>query len=326
MIPLLNPARAPGDDPGALRPINLDQFVGQPQLRERVSIALESARLRNEPCDHLLLSGPPGTGKTTLANIVARSMGGKIIETSGPAILSPFEVASTLMVMPRGTVLFIDEIHRMATRVEEALYPAMEDHMVDVISARQARTIGSQPVRSAIQPFTLIGATTQPGRLTAPLRDRFGINLTFDLYPVEDLARIVAQSAVALGISVDAEGAMAIARAARGTPRIANRLLRRVRDYALVRASGSIDPEVVMKALAIEGINQFGLDNLDRQYLNTLATFYDGGPAGLNALAATMQSDITTLTEVIEPYLLHQGMVIRTNAGRKITPRGRRAL
>jgi Holliday junction DNA helicase RuvB len=302
----------------ALRPRSLDEFVGQDLQRQRLSIALRAARQRGEPLDHLLLSGPPGLGKTTLANIVSHEMGGKLVSTSGPALERAADLMGMLTRLDRGDVFFIDEIHRMPRVIEEYVYPAMEDFKVDFVLDKGPY---AEAVRIPVQPFTLVGATTRKGLLSSPLRERFGLNFELDFYNVPDLTLIVRRSATLLNVDLEVPAAEEIARRSRGTPRIANRLLRRVRDYAQVHQAGSIDEQLVNAALELEGVDESGLDDLDRRYLRTLITHHQGGPAGLGALAATMQQEDDTLEDVVEPYLLHEGFILRTPAGRRATPK-----
>lgn len=300
----------------SLRPERLGDCVGQAQIREQLTIALEAARGRGEPMDHVLLSGPPGLGKTTFAYVIAREMETRIKITSGPAITKPGDLMQWLTEMKRGDVLFIDEIHRLSRTVEEFLYSAMEDFRVDftIDSGISGRT-----VNIALPPFTLIGATTRSGLLTAAIRDRFGIQFHFDFYTPEELAEIVRRSARKLKIHADEDALALIAARSRGTPRVANRLLKRTRDYAQVRADGRLTPAVVDQALDILQIDRLGLDDLDRSFLTALIKIYRGGPAGIEALAATLGQERDTLEDVVEPYLLQIGFVIRTRQGRCAT-------
>ncbi len=300
----------------SLRPERLGDCVGQAQIREQLTIALEAARGRGEPMDHVLLSGPPGLGKTTFAYVIAREMETRIKITSGPAITKPGDLMQWLTEMKRGDVLFIDEIHRLSRTVEEFLYSAMEDFRVDftIDSGISGRT-----VNIALPPFTLIGATTRSGLLTAAIRDRFGIQFHFDFYTPDELAEIVRRSARKLKIHADEDALALIASRSRGTPRVANRLLKRTRDYAQVRADGRLTPAVVDQALDILQIDRLGLDDLDRSFLTALIKIYRGGPAGIEALAATLGQERDTLEDVVEPYLLQIGFVIRTRQGRCAT-------
>lgn len=304
----------------SLRPLHIDEYIGQRDLIERISITVEAVRARGEAMDHVLLHGPPGLGKTTLAHVIAAEMGSKVHATSGPALTKGTDLVSVLTRLEEGDVLFIDEIHRLPIAVEEFIYPAMEDFRIDVRldSGAHART-----VQITCKPFTLIGATTRAGLLSSPLRSRFGITHHLRYYSAEDLETILVRSSRLLGIEGVEDGALtAIANRSRGTPRIANRLLRRVRDYADVRAAGRFDSAVVADALELEGVDKLGLDELDRAYLRTIGTVYQGGPVGLEAVAATMNEDAGTLEDVVEPYLLQIGFLARTRRGRMLTQVG----
>ncbi|RMH13970.1 MAG: Holliday junction branch migration DNA helicase RuvB, partial [Planctomycetota bacterium] len=303
----------------SLRPQHIDEYVGQPELIERLRIAIEAVRQRKEPLDHVLLHGPPGLGKTTLAHVIAREMGSRVHATSGPALARGTDLVAALTRLERGDILFIDEIHRLPVAVEEFIYPAMEDFRIDICldSGLNART-----VQINCQPFTLIGATTRAGLISSPMRSRFGIAHHIRYYDVSELCVILARSARLLEVDAPDEALHAIAARARGTPRIANRLLRRVRDYAQVRAGGVITPAVVDAALDLEGIDALGLDELDRAYLRIIASTYDGGPVGLDTVAATMNEDAGTLEDVVEPFLLQIGFLSRTRRGRALTPAG----
>ena len=298
-----------------LRPRTLPEYVGQTLVVESIGIAIAAARERREPLEHVLFHGPPGLGKTTLAHIIAREMGAEIVHTSGPALEKPLDIVGVLSNLNEGEALFIDEIHRLPHTVEEYLYSAMEDFQVDFVTGKgaYARTLPFQLKR-----FTLIGATTRAGLLTPPLRDRFGMVYHLDFYSTEELTEVVKRSSEILGVSIDPEGASEIASRSRGTPRVANRLLRRVRDYAQVRSQGSINREVADTALTREGVDELGLDRLDRLYLTTIAENYRGGPVGIDALAATVNEEVQTLVDVVEPFLLKTGFVLRTPGGRKI--------
>ena len=304
----------------ALRPVRIDEYIGQADLVERLTIALEAVRQRNDSMEHVLLHGPPGLGKTTLAHVIATEMGSRLYTTSGPALSKAGDLIGTLTKMDSGDVLFIDEIHRLPAAVEEYIYPAMEDFKVDftVDSGMHAKVI-----TVGLKPFTLIGATTRAGLLTQPLRSRFGLSHHLNYYEVEELLRILSRAAERLDMQeVSPDALLAIASRSRGTPRVALRLLRRVRDFAQVRARGKVSPPVVEEALALEGVDGEGLDELDRKYLKTIIDTYGGGPVGLEAIAATMGDDATTLEDVVEPYLLQKGFLARTRQGRCLTARG----
>lgn len=304
----------------SLRPGRMDEYIGQPDLIERLAIAIKAARQRNEPVEHILLHGPPGLGKTTLAHVVAEEMGSRLHGTSGPALTRGTDLVSALTRLEPHDVLFIDEIHRLPIAVEEFIYPAMEDFRIDVPveSGLSART-----VQIHLKPFTLIGATTRAGLVSAPLRSRFGITHHLRYYSVDDLHTILRRSAGLLGLTAaDDDALRTIAQRSRGTPRIANRLLRRVRDFAQVRTAGSIIQATVRDALALEGVDELGIDQLDRTYLRIIAETYTGGPVGLEAVAATMNEDAGTLEDVVEPYLLQIGFLARTRRGRMLTRAG----
>ncbi len=300
----------------SLRPCALDEYIGQTKAKENLKIAINAAKLRGEPLDHVLLYGPPGLGKTTLSNIIANEMGVHIRVTSGPAIEKPGDLVALLTNLQAGDVLFIDEIHRLPRQVEEILYPAMEDYAVDIIIGKGP---SAQSVHLPVPRFTLIGATTRAGQLTTPLRDRFGVLLRLELYSVEELATIVKRSAGILGIAIDTDGALELASRSRGTPRIANRLLRRVRDFAQVKGNGNIDQGTANAALNMLEIDELGLDNIDRKMLETIIVFYGGGPVGLETLAATVGEESITLEDVYEPYLMQIGYLARTPRGRCAT-------
>jgi holliday junction DNA helicase RuvB len=299
-----------------LRPQRLSEYIGQNKVVETLKIAIEAALQRKESLDHILFNGPPGLGKTTLAHIIANEMGTRIITSSGPALEKGGDLMGILTHMEKGDILFIDEIHRIPKVVEEFLYPAMEDYAVDFIFDKG---VHARTHRYRLEPFTLIGATTRSGLLSSPLRERFGITRDLDFYDDEDLVNIVRRSASLLDVPIDDEGTYEIARRSRGTPRVANRLLKRVRDYAQVRAMGKITKDVAMEALALEGIDEQGLGQTDRKLLKTIIFNYKGGPVGIEALASTLQIETDVLLDVSEPYLLKTGFIIRTSQGRKAT-------
>ena len=301
---------------GDLRPKILDEYVGQAKAKSNLKVYIESAKLRGEPLDHVLLYGPPGLGKTTLSAIIANEMGVNIRTTSGPAIEKQGDLAAILTNLAEGDVLFIDEIHRLSRSVEEILYPAMEDYALDIIIGKGP---SARSIRLPIPRFTLIGATTRAGQLTTPLRDRFGVLLKLELYTPEELATIVKRSAGILNISITDDGAVAIASRSRGTPRIANRLLKRVRDFALVKGNGTITSEIAKLALEALEIDELGLDNIDRRMLEAIIKYYAGGPVGLDTLAATIGEEAITIEDVYEPYLMQIGFLARTPRGRCAT-------
>ena len=311
--------RTDDSDEVTLRPKRLSEFVGQAKLKENLGIAVEAAKGRAEPLDHLLLYGPPGLGKTTLSFVCANEMDAPIRATSGPAIERPGDLAAILTNLEPGGILFIDEIHRLSRVVEEILYPAMEDFTLDLIIGKgpSARTM-----RLPLPRFTLIGATTRAGLVSAPLRDRFGMHLYFDLYTADDLAAIVERSARILGVPTTHDGVMLIARRARGTPRVANRLLRRCRDYAQVRADGTVTAAAAEAAMEMLDIDSLGLDEFDRRYLRAIAVNYDGGPVGIETLAAALGEERDTIEDLCEPYLLQLGFLQRTPRGRCVTRPG----
>ncbi len=305
----------------SLRPHTLEEYVGQEKIRENLSVFLEAARRRGEPLDHLLFYGPPGLGKTTLAQIVANEMGVNIRVTSGPAIEKQGDLAALLTNLSENDILFIDEIHRLNRSVEEVLYPAMEDYALDIIIGKGP---SARSIRLDLPRFTLIGATTRAGQLSAPLRDRFGVHFRLELYTPKELAEIVTRSASILGIGVEPEGAMELARRARGTPRIANRLLKRVRDFAEVMGDGVVTREIAETALSRLEIDSLGLDTLDRRMLTVITKTYGGGPVGLDTLAAVLGEEAVTIEDVYEPYLMQLGFLQRTPRGRCITAAGMR--
>jgi Holliday junction DNA helicase RuvB len=309
---------APDGSDGAvsLRPRLLEEYIGQEKVVETLRIAIEAALKRGEPLEHILFNSPPGLGKTTLAHIIANEMDSRIVATSGPALEKGGDLMGLLTHLEAGDVFFIDEIHRIPKTVEEFLYPAMEDYAVDFIFDKG---VHARTYRYRLERFTLIGATTRAGLLSSPLRERFGITRDLDFYHERDLVRIVFRSASILTVGIDDGGAEEIARRSRGTPRVANRLLKRVRDFAQVRADGFITQDVASQALELEGIDFFGLTEIDRKLLQTIISNYSGGPVGIEALAATLQFESDVIVEVVEPYLLKTGLILRTSQGRKVS-------
>lgn len=314
---LVSPNAAPQDaEEVSLRPKTLDDYVGQEKAKANLRIYLRAAQQRGEPMDHILLYGPPGLGKTTLAGIVAQEMGVQIRITSGPAIEKPGDLAALLTNLQEGDILFIDEIHRLSRQVEEVLYPALEDYALDIMIGKGP---SAQSIRINLPHFTLVGATTRAGQLTGPLRDRFGILLKLEPYSPDELARIILRSAGILGVPIDHAGALELAKCARGTPRVANRLLKRVRDFATVQGDGSIDGPTAIAARRQMDIDEAGLDELDRSVLRAIIELYGGGPVGLETLAANLGEEAVTLEDVCEPYLMQLGLLTRTPRGRCVT-------
>ena len=314
---LISPmGRSEDQNDNNIRPALLAEYIGQPVVKEQMGVFINAALSRKEALDHTLIFGPPGLGKTTLANIIAREMGGNLRSTSGPVLERAGDLAAMLTNLEPGDLLFIDEIHRLSPMIEEILYPAMEDFQLDIM-------IGEGPAARSIKldlpPFTLVAATTRAGLLTSPLRDRFGIVQRLEFYNVADLTTIVTRSAGLLNVPMTKEGAVEVARRSRGTPRIANRLLRRVRDYAQVKGDGTVTAEIAHSALDMLAVDKRGLDNLDRRYLEMLEERFNGGPAGVESIAAALAEDRGTLEDVIEPYLIQQGYIVRTARGRMLT-------
>ena len=306
------------ENEGSLRPKTLNEYIGQAKAKGNLEVFIQAAKMRGEPLDHVLLHGPPGLGKTTLSNIIANEMGVNIRITSGPAIEKPGDLAALLTNLGENDILFVDEIHRLNRSVEEILYPAMEDFAIDIIIGKGP---SANSIRLDLPKFTLIGATTRAGQLSAPLRDRFGVTLRLELYTPEELSLIVKRSAGILDVPIEADGAMEIAKRSRGTPRIANRMLRRVRDFAQVKAGGVITRAVADTALSALEVDHLGLDAIDRRMLGSIIQHYGGGPVGLETLAATINEEAVTLEDVYEPYLMQMGFLTRTPRGRCVTRR-----
>jgi Holliday junction DNA helicase RuvB len=302
----------------SLRPPRLEEFVGQDQIKDQLGLFIEAARRRSEPLDHVLLAGPPGLGKTSLAHIIASELDVPLVQTAGPALERKGDVAAFLTALEPGSVFFVDEVHRLARAVEETLYPAMEDRRLPIVLGQG---VGARTVTLDLPPFTLVGATTRTGLLTTPLRERFGVCHRLEHYPVPDLAQIVSRSAGILGVEVTEGGAEAIAGRARGTPRVANRLLKRVRDFAEVRSAGVVNEEVAASALELLEVDEAGLERLDREILRTIVEKFDGGPVGLSTLAVAIGEEQDTVEDVYEPYLVKSGFIKRTPRGRVATPR-----
>ncbi len=314
----LDPEEIPEDvdSDNSLRPLRMEEYIGQDKVKDNLSVFIEAAKLRNEPLDHVLLYGPPGLGKTTLSGIIANEMGVNIRITSGPAIEKPGDLASLLTNLNKGDVLFIDEIHRLSRNVEEILYPAMEDFAIDIITGKGQMAAS---YHLPLPKFTLVGATTRAGQLSAPLRDRFGVILRLEMYSPVELSKIVTRSAKIIGIDIEPDGSLEIASRSRGTPRIANRLLKRVRDFAQVMSNGVITYNTAKTALDRLEIDELGLDSNDRRMLKTLIEFYNGGPVGLETLAAAIGEESVTIEDVYEPYLMQIGFLNRTPRGRCVT-------
>ena len=307
----------------SIRPKDFDSYIGQSELKETLKVILEAAKLRNRPLDHMLFYGPPGLGKTTIAGVIATQMGVEIRITSAPSLERPRDIIGILMSLKGGEILFIDEIHRLNKIAEEILYPAMEDFTLDMTTGKSQT---AKTLRVPIPKFTLIGATTKAGDLSSPLRDRFGMIHRLEFYTIEELAQVIKRTAKILEIEVTEEGAYAIARRSRGTPRIANRLVKRVADFAIVKYNGIIDEKVANESLDILKIDEFGLDTTDRNLLNLIIEKYDGGPVGVETIAAALSEDVRTIEDVCEPYLLQAGLLQRTPRGRKVSPEGYRHL
>ncbi len=307
-----------GDEIESIRPAVLSEYIGQRVVREQMQLFIDAARQRNEPLEHTLIFGPPGLGKTTLAHIISRELKSNLKSTSGPVLEKAADIAALLTNLDYGDVLFIDEIHRINHRIEEVLYPAMEDYKIDIV---MGEGVSARSIKLELEPFTLVGATTRSGLLTSPLRDRFGIVQRLHFYNVDELKLIILRNAKILGVGMDHDGAMSLAERARGTPRIANRLLRRTRDYAQVLGDGNVTADIALKALEMLNIDVAGLDHIDRQLLATLVEKFNGGPVGIDSLAIALNEERETVEEVIEPYLIQQGYIMRSARGRLATER-----
>ena len=302
----------------SLRPNTLKEYIGQEAIVEKLSISIEASQKRDEPHEHLLLHGPPGLGKTTLAHIISREMNSRLVSSSGPSLTKIADLMGIVTNLDNGDIFFIDEIHRLPKAVEEFIYPAMEDFRVDFVIDKGPF---SKVINVPLKRFTLVGATTRVGLLSSPLRDRFGITYYLDFYPEIEMFKIVIRSAELLNVKIDNEGAKIISERSRGTPRIANRLLRRVRDYTTVRGDGNINEKTARKSLEMEGVDDYGLDSLDRKFLRVIIDYYSGGPVGIEAIAATLSEEVNTLEELVEPYLLKIGFLMRTKRGRSVGPK-----
>ncbi|SYZ72960.1 ATP-dependent DNA helicase, component of RuvABC resolvasome [Candidatus Zixiibacteriota bacterium] len=300
----------------SLRPKFLNEYIGQKGLKEKLRVSIEAAKMRKEACEHILFYGPPGLGKTTLAHVIANEMSSRLVATSGPSLSRTGDLMGILTNLGEGDILFIDEIHRLSPAIEEFIYPAMEDFKVDFVVDKGAF---AKVINIPLKRFTLIGATTRAGLLSPPLRDRFGLYYHIDFYPPEELREIISRSAQLLNVKISTDAAEEISRRARGTPRVANRLLRRVRDFASVKGDGDIDITTAQKALEAEGIDVIGLDSLDRKFLKVIIDYYKGGPVGIEALGATLNEEIDTLVDIVEPYLLKIGFLQRTRRGRMVS-------
>jgi Holliday junction DNA helicase RuvB len=301
-----------------IRPEVLDEYVGQDKIKENLKVFMEAAKMRNEPLDHVLLYGPPGLGKTTLAHIIANEMGGKLRTASGPSIEKSGDLAAILSTLEPGDVLFIDEIHRMPSYIEEILYPVMEDFEMDIVLNNDGK---SKSIKIDLPPFTLVGATTRAGDLSSPLRDRFGIINKLEYYSFDELKDIIKRTSRVLSMNITDEAALELAKRSRKTPRVANRLFKRVRDFALVEGDGEINLELTKKALERLNVDEYGLDSIDIEYLNSLINKFNGGPVGVETIATSIGEEVTTIEDVVEPFLLQEGFIKRTRSGRMATPK-----